>query len=60
MKKLQLRGTYLPSKPNIFSKTKKLETQIEKELPSVIKAIQELNLDCSKIFFKYYLGLFLY
>ena len=28
MRKLQLRGMYLPSKPTIFSKTKKLEGRL--------------------------------
>jgi hypothetical protein len=44
MKKLQFRGMYLPSKPTVFSKTKKLEAQIEKKVPSIMRIIQELNL----------------
>ena len=60
MWKLQLRGVYLPSKPSIFSKTKKLETRLEKELPVLMKTITGLNLDTTHLFYKYYLGLFLY
>lgn len=30
MRKLQFRGMYLPSKPVIFSKTKRLEARLEK------------------------------
>lgn len=60
MRKLQFRGFFLPSKPSIFSKTKKLQEIMAKQQPQLLKKMDALKLDPSNVFFKYYLSLFLY
>jgi hypothetical protein len=60
MRNLQFRGLYLPSKPSVFTKTKRLEERIKSNLPELYKKLNDINTQLHKLFFKYYLSLFLH